>query len=191
MGNKNEIAVFGGGCFWCTEAVFEGLRGVISVMPGYTGGMTSDPTYEQVCTGATGHAEATRIAYDPSQISYHDLLTVFFATHDPTTLNRQGNDVGTQYRSAIFYATPAQESEAEKFIADLTASDPEGSPIVTEVVPLGEFYDAEDYHQQYYKNHPNAGYCEIIIEPKVEKLQKQFADLLKERSKQNNDFIES
>jgi peptide-methionine (S)-S-oxide reductase len=181
--NDRQTAVFGGGCFWCTEAVFAELRGVISVMPGYTGGTTPSPTYEQVCTGETGHAEATRVIFDPSQISYHDLLTVFFATHDPTTLNRQGNDVGTQYRSAIFYTTPEQEAEAEKFIAELTASDPDGRPIVTEVMPLGEFYDAEDYHRQYFKNHPGAGYCQVIIEPKVEKLQKQFATLLKEKSK--------
>lgn len=183
MENKHEVAVFGGGCFWCTEAVFEGLRGVISVMPGYTGGTVPNPTYDGVCSGTTGHAEATRITYDPSQITYHDLLTVFFATHDPTTLNRQGNDIGTQYRSAVFYATPEQEAEVKKFIADLTALDPKGKPIITEVVPLGEFYDAEDYHRQYFKHHPNAGYCQIIIEPKVEKLQKQFANLLKEKSK--------
>lgn len=180
---KVETAVFGGGCFWCTEAIFERLHGVISVMPGYTGGMVPNPSYDAVCTGRTGHAEATRVEFDPAQISYHDLLTVFFATHDPTTLNRQGNDVGTQYRSAIFYSTPEQKTEAEKFIAELTASDPNGRPIVTEVVPLGEFYDAEDYHRQYFKNHPNTGYCQVIIEPKVEKLQKQFANLLKEKTK--------
>ncbi|HEY5220651.1 MAG TPA: peptide-methionine (S)-S-oxide reductase MsrA [Candidatus Paceibacterota bacterium] len=176
-------AVFAGGCFWCTEAVFEELRGVISVMPGYTGGTVPNPTYEAVCTGETGHAEATRIIYDPSKIKYHDLLTVFFATHDPTTLNRQGNDVGTQYRSAIFYDTPAQKVAAEKFIAELNASDPNGKPIVTEVVPLDRFYEAEDYHRQYFKNHPEKGYCQLIIEPKVVKLQKQFADLLNNKSK--------
>jgi peptide-methionine (S)-S-oxide reductase len=179
MENKNEVAVFGGGCFWCTEAVFGELRGVVSVMPGYTGGTVPDPTYDAVCAGTTGHAEATRVEFDPAQISFHDLLTVFFATHDPTTLNRQGNDVGTQYRSAIFYATPEQKAEAEKFIAELTASDPGGKPVVTEVAPLGEFYEAEDYHRQYFKNHPDAGYCQVIIEPKVEKLQKQFSELLK------------
>ena len=183
MENKNEVAVFGGGCFWCTEAVFEELRGVISVVSGYTGGTIVDPTYDAVCTGKTGHAEATRVEYDPTQISYRDLLTVFFATHDPTTLNRQGNDVGTQYRSAIFYSTPDQEEEAKKFIAELTASDPNGKLIVTEVVPLGKFYEAEDYHRQYFKNHPEVGYCQVIIEPKVEKLQKQFAALLKEKAK--------
>jgi peptide-methionine (S)-S-oxide reductase len=181
MENKNQIAVFGGGCFWCTEAVFGELRGVISVMPGYTGGTVKNPTYDAVCTGETGHAEATRVEYDPSRITYHDLLTVFFATHDPTTLNRQGNDIGTQYRSAIFYATPMQKTEADKFISRLTASDPGGKLIVTEVVPLSEFYDAEDYHRQYFKNHPDTGYCRVIIEPKVEKLQKQFANLLNEK----------
>ncbi len=177
--NNARIAVFGGGCFWCTEAVFEELKGVISVMPGYTGGTVKDPTYEQVSTGTTGHVEATRIEYDPARISYRDLLTVFFATHDPTTLNRQGNDVGTQYRSAIFYATPEQKEEAEKFIDGLAASDPGGRHVVTEVAPLGEFYGAEDYHRQYFKKNPGAGYCRVIIEPKVEKLQEQFAELLK------------
>jgi peptide-methionine (S)-S-oxide reductase len=183
MENKNEVAVFGGGCFWCTEAVFEELRGVIRVLPGYTGGTVPNPTYDAVCAGTTGHTEATRVEFDPTQISFYDLLTVFFATHDPTTLNRQGNDVGTQYRSAIFYSTLEQKMEAEKFITELTVSDPGGKSIVTEVVPLGEFYEAEDYHRQYFKNHPVAGYCQVIIEPKVEKLQKQFANLLKEKSK--------
>ena len=176
---EKAIAVFGGGCFWCTEAVFGELRGVLSAMPGYTGGTVPDPTYEHVCAGTTGHAEATRVEFDPADISYRDLLTVFFATHDPTTLNRQGNDVGTQYRSAVFYATPEQKAEAERFIAELAASDPGGRPIVTEIAPLGEFYPAEDYHRQYFKTHPDAGYCRLIIEPKVEKLQKQFSRLLK------------
>jgi len=180
---KTEIAVFGGGCFWCTEAVFQDLRGVISVTPGYSGGTVKHPTYEAVCTGNTGHAEATRIEYDPSQIAFKDLLTVFFATHDPTTLNRQGNDVGTQYRSAIFSTSEEQKSEAEKFIKDLEASDPGGKPIVTEVVPFTEFYEAEDYHRNYFKNHPEQAYCQLIIEPKVEKLQQKFADLLKTAAK--------
>ncbi len=179
-----ETAVFAGGCFWCTEAVFENLRGVASVMPGYAGGTVPNPTYDQVCTGATGHVEAIRIEFDPSLIRYRDLLTVFFATHDPTTLNRQGNDVGTQYRSAIFATTDAQRDEARKFIEELDASDPGGKPVVTAVVPWdGKFYDAEEYHRRYYDNNRQAGYCELIIEPKVEKLQKQFADLLKEKSK--------
>jgi peptide-methionine (S)-S-oxide reductase len=176
-----ETAIFGGGCFWCTEAIFAELRGVSSVMPGYAGGTTPHPTYEQVCTGTTGHAESTRIDFDPGQISFHDLLTVFFATHDPTTLNRQGNDVGTQYRSVIFYTTDTQRDEALDFIKKLQESDPGGKPIVTEVTPLtlDAFYPAENYHRDYFKNHPNQPYCQLIIEPKVEKLQQQFSDLLK------------
>jgi peptide-methionine (S)-S-oxide reductase len=184
MENKTEVAVFGGGCFWCTEAVFNELRGVISVMPGYAGGTVKNPTYEQVSSGTTGHAEVTRVEFDPSQISFHDLLTVFFATHDPTTLNRQGNDVGTQYRSAIFYTNEAQEAEARKFIT-LLGADGIGRPIVTEIVALPEngFYPAEDYHREYFKNNPQAAYCRVIIEPKVEKVQEKFAELLKTHSK--------
>jgi len=181
--NKNEVAVFGGGCFWCTEAVFEELKGVMSVMPGYAGGTVKNPTYEAVCSGTTGHAEVTRVEFDPSQISFRDLLTVFFATHDPTTLNRQGNDVGTQYRSAVFYSSEEQKKETETFIKELDASDPNGHPVVTEVTPLDEFFPAEDYHRQYYKKNPGAGYCQVIISPKVDKLQEKFADLLKEKSK--------
>lgn len=182
--NAIQTAIFAGGCFWCTEAVFENLRGVSSVMPGYVGGTVPHPTYEQVCTGETGHAEAIRISFDPSEVSFRDLLTVFFATHDPTTRNRQGNDVGTQYRSAIFFTTDAQRADAERFIKELEASDPGGKPVVTEVVPWdGAFYDAEEYHREYYKKNPDAGYCQLIIEPKVEKLQSKFADLLKEKSK--------
>lgn len=185
MATGNEIAVFGGGCFWCTEAVFSELRGVISVMPGYAGGTVPDPSYDAVCTGQTGHAEVIRIEFDPGQITFNDLLTVFFATHDPTTLNRQGNDVGTQYRSAIFYNTDAQRDAANAFIAKLHASDPGGKPVVTEVtaLPLDKFYPAEDYHRNYYKNNSKQPYCQVIIEPKVEKLQKEFAALLKEKSK--------
>ena len=163
--------------------MFGELRGVTAVMPGYTGGTVPNPTYEAVSTGTTGHAEATRVEFDPAAISYRDLLTVFFATHDPTTLNRQGNDVGTQYRSAIFYVSPEQKTEAERFIAELTTTDPGGRAIVTEVVPLGAFYSAEDYHRQYFAHHPDAGYCQVIIEPKVEKLQKQFSRLLKTHEK--------
>jgi peptide-methionine (S)-S-oxide reductase len=181
--HTTEIAVFGGGCFWCTEAIFNELRGVVSVVPGYTGGRVKDPTYEQVSTGTTGHAEAARIEYDPRQISFNDLLTVFFATHDPTSLNRQGNDVGTQYRSAVFYTSADQKTETEEFIEALEAKDPGGKPIVTEVVPFDIFYQAEDYHKKYFEHHRGAPYCEFIIEPKVEKLQKQFAALLKEKSK--------
>src|SRR5271155_4730307 len=169
MDNDKELAVFGGGCFWCTEAVFGELRGVQSVMPGYAGGASANPTYEQVCTGSTGHAEVIRIDFDPAQISFHDLLTVFFATHDPTTLNRQGNDVGTQYRSIVLYTTPEQRTAAEAFIARLNASDPGGRPVVTEVKPLDKFYDAESYHRDYFAKNPNQPYCQLIIEPKVEK----------------------
>ncbi len=182
---KKEIstAVFGGGCFWCTEAVFAELKGVISVMPGYAGGTTKNPTYEEVCSGRSGHAEVTRVEYDPSEIAYKDLLTVFFATHDPTTLNRQGNDVGTQYRSAVFYTTPAQKEEAEKYIKEIERSDPGGKPVVTEVTPLDTFYPAEDYHREYYKKNASAPYCRVIIEPKVQKLQEKFAELLKTAQK--------
>jgi peptide-methionine (S)-S-oxide reductase len=178
-----QTAIFGGGCFWCTEAIFDELRGVISAMPGYTGGTVKDPTYEQVSSGTTGHAEATKITFDPAVISYHDLLTVFFATHDPTTRNRQGNDVGPQYRSSIFYMDEEQKREATAFIKQLEVADPGGHPIVTEVVPFDVFYDAEDYHQQYFKNHAAEPYCQLVIEPKVEKLQKEFAALLKEKAK--------
>ncbi len=182
MQTKKEIAVFGGGCFWCTEAVFSELRGVTSVLPGYAGGTVKSPTYEQVCNGNTGHAEVIRIEYDPSQIAFNDLLTVFFATHDPTTLNRQGNDVGTQYRSAIFYTTPDQEIDARKFIKKLSAENV-GSPVVTEIAPLDMFYPAEDYHRNYFKNNKKAPYCQVIIEPKVQKLQEKFQELLKTHSK--------
>lgn len=179
MNQTTEIAVFGGGCFWCTEAVFQRLKGVISVMPGYAGGTTKDPTYAQVCTGATGHAEVARIEYDPAQISYNDLLTVFFATHDPTTLNRQGPDVGTEYRSIILYATDDQRREAEEFISRLNNSDPRGRPIVTEVRSLTTFYEAENYHREYYRNNSSAPYCQVVIDPKLEKLHKRFDALLK------------
>lgn len=180
-----ETAIFGGGCFWCTEAIFTELRGVTAVTPGYAGGTVPNPTYEQVCTGNTGHAEAILIDFDPSRISFNDLLTVFFATHDPTTLNRQGADVGTQYRSAIFYTNEAQRDAATAFIKKLHDSDPGGKPVVTEVTPLSlnAFYPAEEYHRDYFKNNPNQPYCQLIIEPKVEKLQVQFADLLKTHSK--------
>lgn len=175
---KTEIAVFGGGCFWCTEAVFQMLRGVKSVMPGYAGGTTQNPTYEEVSTGTTGHAEVTRVEYDPREISYRNLLTVFFGSHDPTTLNRQGNDVGTQYRSAVFYTTEEQRKEAEAMIEEINASSPNGGEVVTEVVPLDTFYEAENYHRDYYKNNPQNPYCQVIINPKLEKVQKQFAQLL-------------
>ncbi len=177
-----ETAVFGGGCFWCTEAVFKMLKGVVSVTPGYAGGTTPSPSYEAVSSGRTGHAEVTRIEYDPAQISFKTLLTVFFATHDPTTLNRQGADIGTQYRSAIFYTTPVQKMEAEACIREVDASTKEGNPVVTTVEPLTTFYEAESYHKDYFARNPEAAYCNLVISPKVEKVQKQFAELLKANS---------
>ncbi len=177
-----EIAVFGGGCFWCTEAVFKMLRGVSVVKPGYAGGTMPNPTYDQVSSGTTGHAEVVYIEYDPTLVKYTDLLTVFFGSHDPTTVNRQGNDVGTQYRSAIFYTTPEQKSSSERFIADANASNSLGAPIVTEVVPLTDFYDAENYHRDYFAHHPDAPYCQLVINPKLEKVQERFANLLKQNN---------
>lgn len=175
-----EKVIFGGGCFWCTEAVFKMLKGVGKVLPGYSGGTKDEATYEKVSSGTTGHAEVTYVEYNPAEISYHDLLTVFFASHDSTTLNRQGNDVGPQYRSVIFYTTEAQKEEAEKFIAEINNSQKEGEQTVTEVVPFSEFFEAENYHKDYYATHKDAGYCQIIINPKLEKVQKQFNELLKE-----------
>jgi peptide-methionine (S)-S-oxide reductase len=177
-----ETALFGGGCFWCTEAVFKMLKGVISVAPGYAGGTTKNPTYEQVCNGNTGHAEVIKIEFDPKEITFHDLLTVFFSSHDPSTLNRQGNDVGTQYRSAIFYTTPEQKQEAEFFIQELNTSSKEGKPIVTEVTPLDQFYEAEDYHKDYFARNQDAAYCQLVINPKLDKVQQKFAELLKTHS---------
>ena len=177
--NILETAVFGGGCFWCTEAVFKMLKGVVSVLPGYSGGAMPNPTYEAVCTGDTGHAEVTKIEYDPAQISFHDLLTVFFATHDSTTLNRQGNDVGTQYRSVVFYTTEQQKTEAEAMIKEIDASHAGGDSVVTEVKPLEKFYEAESYHQDYFAQNPAQAYCRLIINPKLEKVQEKFAELLK------------
>ena len=173
-----EVAVFGGGCFWCTEAVFKMIRGVSSVLPGYAGGTVPNPTYDQVSNGNTGHAECVQIVYDPAQVKYHDLLTVFFGSHDSTTLNRQGYDVGTQYRSVVFYTTPEQKKIAEDFIADINASAKDGKPCVTEVAPLDIFYEAENYHQDYFARNPGNRYCEVIINPKLEKVQKEFASLL-------------
>ena len=176
---KSEVAVFGSGCFWCTEAVFDELRGVNSVVSGYAGGAVRNPTYEQVCGGRTGHAEVIKIDFDPSRIAFKDLLTVFFATHDPTTLNRQGNDVGTQYRSTVLYANDGQKKEAEALIIELNDTKVFGNPVVTTVEPLGEFYPAESYHQKYYANNPYQPYCQYMIPPKLNKLHKQFRDLLK------------
>jgi len=173
---KGQI-VFGGGCFWCTEAIFKMLKGVESVTPGYTGGSVANPTYEQVCSGETGHAEAVLITYDPSLVKFEDLLTVFFGTHDPTTPNRQGSDVGTQYRSSIFYSTPDQKELAENFIKELNSREG-GAPIITEVSALTTFYSAEDYHKDYFSNHAYAPYCQVVINPKLEKVQEKFANLL-------------
>jgi peptide-methionine (S)-S-oxide reductase len=178
MDQKTRIVVFGGGCFWCTEAVFEQLNGVLSVMPGYAGGSVADPTYEDVCTGETGHAEVIRIEYDPAQISFKDLLTVFFATHDPTTLNRQGADRGTEYRSIILYSTEDQKREAEAFIEDLNNCYPEGKQVVTELSPLTAFYPAEEYHREFYRNNWPAPYCQFVIDPKLAKLRSEFSPLL-------------
>jgi peptide-methionine (S)-S-oxide reductase len=178
MQSTLSTAVFGGGCFWCTEAVFKMLRGVRGVAPGYAGGTVPNPTYDQVCSGTTGHAEVIKIDYDTSLITYENLLTVFFGSHDPTTVNRQGNDIGTQYRSVIFYTTTEQKTVAENFIAELNASSNGGTTIATEVQPLPVFYEAESYHHDYFANNPGNPYCEVIINPKLEKVQKKFADLL-------------
>ena len=169
-----EKAIFGGGCFWCTEAVFKMLKGVSLVLPGYSGGTKEDANYSRVSTGKTQHAEVTYVEYDPEQVSYKDLLTVFFVSHDPTTVNRQGNDIGPQYRSVIFYTTPEQKLEAENFIKEISGA-------VTELEPFKEFYEAENYHQDYYTTHSDQAYCQIIINPKLEKVQQKFAELLKEK----------
>jgi peptide-methionine (S)-S-oxide reductase len=174
-----ETAVFGGGCFWCTEAIFTRLRGVESVESGYAGGSVANPTYEQVSNGDTGHAEAIKIEFDPSVVKYTDLLNVFFATHDPTTLNRQGNDVGTQYRSAVFYISDDQKKITEEFIKKLEDEETYGDPIVTEVLALDKFWPAESYHRRYYDQNQSKPYCQLVINPKIAKLRAKFAPLLK------------
>ncbi|KQS47701.1 MULTISPECIES: peptide-methionine (S)-S-oxide reductase MsrA [Flavobacterium] len=174
-----EIATFGGGCFWCTEAIFLELDGVKKVESGYTGGKTENPTYEEVSTGTTGHAEATQITFDPNKISFGELLEIFFATHDPTTLNRQGADIGTQYRSEIFYHNEEQKKLAEDYIKLLDRENTFGKPVVTKVSPAGKFYVAENYHQNYYARNKEKSYCSYVITPKVEKVRKQFAGKLK------------
>jgi peptide-methionine (S)-S-oxide reductase len=174
-----EKATFGAGCFWCVEAVFQRLKGVEKVESGYTGGHVKNPRYEQVCGGNTGHAEVVQVTYDPEEISFEELLEVFWKTHDPTTLNRQGADVGTQYRSAIFYHNQEQQEFAEKYKKALDASGAWQDPIVTTIEPLQEYYPAEDYHQEYYNQHQNAGYCTFVIQPKLAKLRQVFADKLK------------
>jgi methionine-S-sulfoxide reductase len=173
-----ETATFASGCFWCSEALFQQLRGVKSVVSGYSGGLVENPTYEQVCSGTTGYAEAIQVQFDPKEIAFTDLLQVFWQTHDPTTLNRQGNDVGTQYRSAVFYHNDQQRKEAEEYKQQLDSSKTFSGPIVTEITQFTNFIPAEKYHQDYYKDNPNQGYCQYVIRPKVEKLRKQFAKLL-------------
>jgi peptide-methionine (S)-S-oxide reductase len=171
-----ETATVAGGCFWCTEAVFKRLKGVESVVPGYTGGARPNPTYEEVCSGRTGHAEAVQVHFDPAVISYEDLLHVFFKLHDPTTLNRQGNDVGTQYRSAVFYHDDAQRETAERVVREVNDSKLYDDPVVTELSPFTEYYPAEDYHLDFYDSNRSYPYCRVIIDPKIQKLYKEFAE---------------
>jgi peptide-methionine (S)-S-oxide reductase len=173
-----ELATLGGGCFWCLEAVYENIKGVQKVVSGYAGGQVDNPSYEQVCGGRTGHAEVVQITFDPKLVSYHDLLAVFFVIHDPTSLNRQGEDVGTQYRSAIFYHSTEQKRVAEQLVGELRFDKDKPLSIVTEVVPLTKFYPAEDYHQGYFRQHPGQGYCQAVVAPKVAKFRKIFAKLL-------------
>ncbi len=180
--NKYETATFASGCFWCTEAVFQNVKGVKEVVSGYTGGNVPEPTYEQVCSGTTGHAEAVQITYDPNVISYLQLLEIFFSTHDPTSLNRQGADVGTQYRSAVFYHNEKQKKEVEAVIEKLKKEKVFDSPIVTEVVEFKEFYKAEEYHQNYYEKNSKQPYCAFVITPKLEKFKKIFSSLLKKEA---------
>ena len=174
-----QTATLAGGCFWCLEAVYEQLKGVEKVVSGYSGGSRTQPTYQQVCSGATGHAEAVQISFDPLQISYRDMLAVFFTIHDPTTLNRQGADVGTQYRSAIYYHDEEQREVAQQTIQDLESARVWGKPIVTELAAFTEFFPAEDYHQEYYRRNSYQPYCQVVIAPKVAKFRKQYLDRLK------------
>jgi peptide-methionine (S)-S-oxide reductase len=177
-----ETATLGSGCFWCSEAVFSELQGVVKVEPGYAGGSVPSPSYEQVCTDTTGHAEVARVTYDPSVISYRELLEVFFSTHDPTTPNRQGADEGTQYRSVIFYGNDEQKRQAEDIIRELTVERVFRSPIVTEVASLSDFYPAEDYHREYYKRNPTKPYCQVVIAPKLAKFRAHFQAKLKNQA---------
>jgi peptide-methionine (S)-S-oxide reductase len=179
MSEQYELATLGGGCFWCTEAVFNQLQGVANVESGYSGGTVPNPNYREVCSGLTGHAEVAQITFDPQVISYREILEVFFATHDPTTLNRQGADVGTQYRSVIFYHDDAQKQTAAQVTQELNAAKIWDAPIVTEIAPFKAFYRAEDYHQEYFASNPNQPYCQVVISPKVAKFRKKFADKLK------------
>lgn len=178
---SEEIAILAGGCFWCLEAVYQEMEGVLRVESGYTGGRVSNPAYEQVCSGSTGHAEAVRLTFDPEIASYRDILQVFFAIHDPTTLNRQGNDVGTQYRSAIYYADDRQRAVAEELIRELNAEQVWAAPIVTELQPAGTFYPAEDYHQNYFRANPQQPYCSYVVAPKVRKFREKFVRKMRQR----------
>jgi len=177
--SAREVATLAGGCFWCLEAVYDGLKGVESVESGYMGGRVENPSYEQVCGGDTGHAEVVQVTFDPALVSFKDLLDVFFVIHDPTTKNRQGNDVGSQYRSAIFYHSPEQKAAAESAITALDAGGVWGAPIVTEVAPAAKFYMAEGYHQEYFERNPRQPYCQAVVAPKVAKFRKTFLDKLK------------
>ena len=179
MNNNLETATLGAGCFWCVEAVFDDLKGVEDVVSGYSGGHTENPTYREVCSETTGHAEVTQIKFDPEAISFKEILQVFFAVHDPTTLNRQGNDIGSSYRSAIFYHDENQKRIAEEVIKEVTAEGVYDDPIVTEVKAFDKFYPAEDYHQEYFANNPNQPYCAAVVAPKVSKFRKKFVDRLK------------
>lgn len=179
MNTNIEVATFGGGCYWCIEAIFQRLEGVEKVESGFSGGNVKNPTYREVCTGATGHAEVIQITFDTTIITFEEILKVFFTMHDPTTLNRQGNDIGTQYRSAVFYHNEAQKKAAEEIIAELNKANAYPSPIVTEVTKFDTFYKAEDYHQNYYNDNSSEGYCRYVIQPKIEKFEKVFKDRLK------------
>ena len=181
MDKKIEMATLAGGCFWCLEAIYDDLVGVIAVESGYSGGHVENPTYEEVCTGNTGHAEVVQVQFDPAVLSYHDLLTLFFTMHDPTTLNRQGNDVGTQYRSAIFTHNAEQENTARQVMREIEAGGIWDAPLVTEVKPFDVFYPAEDYHQEYFSNNPFQPYCQAVVAPKVAKFRKNHSNLLKKK----------
>ncbi len=179
MSAQHEVATLGGGCFWCLEAVYDQLKGVISVESGYMGGQIPNPSYKAVCTGTTGHAEVVQVTFDPKQVNFVDILGVFFTIHDPTTLNRQGADIGTQYRSAVFYHSHEQKKAADGLIAELTSQALYPAPIVTQIVPIETFYIAEDYHQEYFAKNPSVGYCQFVVAPKVGKFRKVFFDRLK------------
>jgi len=179
IATKDEVITLGGGCFWCLQPIFQELRGVTKVEVGYSGGSVSNPSYEHVCADTTGHAEVVQVTFHPNEISYEDLLRIFFTVHDPTTLNRQGHDAGTQYRSAIFYHTPEQKAEAERVIAEITKEGLWDDAIVTEVTPVKAFYRAEEYHQDYFRKNPYAGYCRAVIAPKVAKFRKKYANRLR------------